>query len=270
VNLRQTKLQQSQTRQSDKSSPFRGWWLLSTVLILALAAFFVRLGLWQLQRLDERRAANAHITARLEQPAIVVTGELLDPEEVDLRRASVRGTFDFDQEIILRNRTWNDFPGVHVLVPLRIAGSDTAILVDRGWIPYELADPDERAQFRDAQAQGEVELTGILRKSHVRRGISPEDPLPAEVGRVDAWHRVELPKIRQQLPYPLLTVFLEEEARAGEQPRQFPKPQPDINLDEGSHMVYAIQWFSFAIIALAGYAGVYIQRGHRTNSKQMT
>ncbi len=246
-----------------RPSPFRGWWLLATLLILALAGLFVRLGAWQIERLGERRAANALILARMAEPALVITGELLDPEEVDLRRATVRGTYDYDRQVVLRNRTWNDFPGVHVLTPLRIAGSDTAILIDRGWIPYESAGAADRGQFRDVS--GEVEVYGILRKSQVRRGMSPEDPSPSLTGpRVDAWHRVDLPKIRQQLPYPLLTVFLEEDTRPGEKPRQFPKPQPEISLDEGSHMGYAIQWFAFAFIAVAGYVGVYEQRSQRT------
>jgi surfeit locus 1 family protein len=251
------------------TSPFRGRWLLSTILIIVLTIIFLVLGSWQLQRRSQRLAANAHVLARLEQPTIGVTGEALDPVEADLRRGTVRGVFDYDQEIVLRNRTWNELPGVHVLVPLRISGSDggsdggsdaaDAILVDRGWIPYDAAAPADRAVFHNAI--GEVEVSGVLRTSQVRRGsISPADPTPTQDKRVDAWHRVDLPKIRQQLPYRLLDVYLEEDVRPGETPRAFPKPQPDIRLDEGSHLVYAVQWFAFALIAVSGYATYYAQR----------
>jgi surfeit locus 1 family protein len=217
------------------------------------------LGSWQLQRRSQRLAANAHVLARLQQSPISVTGEVLDPEEADLRRGTIRGVFDYDQEVVLRNRTWNDLPGVHVLVPLRINGSEESILVDRGWIPYDAAARADRAQFHNAI--GEVEVYGILRQGQVRRGsISPADPTPARDNRVDAWHRVDLPKIRQQLPYPLLNVYLEEDVRAGETPRVFPKPQPDIRLDEGSHLAYAIQWFAFAIVVVGGYAAYYSQQ----------
>jgi surfeit locus 1 family protein len=244
-------------------SPLRGRWLPLTILIVLLVALFLRLGTWQLARRAERLAANAEIIARTELPPLVVTGELLDPDEANLRRATVRGVFDYSQEIVLRNRTWNDYPGVHVLVPLKISGSEaggapTAILVDRGWIPYESAAPAGRAEYQNAQ--GEVEVYGILRKSQERRGnVSPEDPLPSLDNRVDAWHRVDLPKIRQQAPYPLLTLYLEEDTRPGEARRLFPKPQPEISLDEGSHLLYAIQWFSFAAIAVVGYAALYRQ-----------
>lgn len=242
-----------------RPSPFRGKWLPLTIFIVLLIALFLRLGTWQLNRRAERLAANAEIIARTELPPITITGELLDPEPANLRRATVRGVFDYSQEIILRNRTWNDYPGVHVLTPLKIDGSDTAILVDRGWIPYESAAPDKRKEFQNAQ--GEVEVYGILRQSQARKGsFSPQDPVPSPDHRVDAWHRVDLPKIRLQLPYASQTMYLEEDTRPGETPRLFPKPQPQISLDEGSHLLYAIQWFSFAVIAAVGYVALYRQR----------
>jgi surfeit locus 1 family protein len=255
----------------------RGRWLPLTILIVLLVALFLRLGTWQLARRAERLAANAEIIARTEQPPLAVTGELLNPDEANLRRATVRGVYDYSQEMILRNRTWNDYPGVHVLVPLKISGSEaggppTAILVDRGWIPYESAAPERRAEFHNAQ--GEVEVHGILRQSQERRGpVSPEDPIPSPEQRVDAWHRVDLPKIRQQLPYPLQTLYLEEDVAPGETPRLFPKPLPEISLDEGSHLLYALQWFSFAAIALIGYAALYRQvtrQPRRTRDEQTT
>ena len=240
------------------TSPFRGRWLAPTILVVLLAILFLVLCGWQLARRNQKLADNARIVARLAETSVTVTGEPLDPEEVDLRRATVRGVFDYKQEIVLRNRTWNELPGVHVLVPLRISGSDASILVDRGWIPYDAAAPADRAEFHNAG--GEIEVYGILRQSQQRIGsISPADPVPAPDKRVDAWHRVDLPKIRQQLPYPLLDVYLEEDVRPGEIPRVFPKPQPDISLDEGSHLAYAIQWFAFAVIVVAIYAAYYAQ-----------
>ncbi len=247
-------------------SLFRGRWLIATLAVLALCALFLRLGGWQLRRLEDRRAANALLLARMEQPALTLDGRALDAETDDLRRAVVRGTFDYSQEIVLRNRTYNELPGVHVIVPLRITGAaaGAAILVDRGWIPYELAGPEQRTQFQDAA--GPVEVRGILRRSQVQSSsASPADRRP-EAGqlRLDAWHRIDIPRIQEQIPYPLASVFLEEEPAATGSSRRFPRPVPEIELSEGSHLYYAIQWFSFAAILLVGYVVVWLQRSRPT------
>lgn len=211
------------------------------------------LGAWQLGRLQTRRAANALVIARMNEPALRLAGTALDVAADNLRRAVVRGTYDYDQELILRNRTFDGAPGVHVLVPLRIAESEAAVLVDRGWIPFEFADPEQRAIFRDQT--GEVEVQGILRQSQFRRSnLSPADPpLGPERLRLDAWFRVDLPRIQEQIPYRLLPLFIEEETPPGAAPRWLPRPDPDIQLDEGSHLVYAVQWFAFASILVLGY-----------------
>lgn len=247
-----------------KPSPFRGRWLLATIGVALLCALFLTLGFWQLQRLEQKRAANALILARMQEPPLALSGQAIDPEQANLRRATVRGTYDYSQEIVLRNRTLNEIPGVHVLVPLRIAGSEAAVLVDRGWIPYEMADPTQRAQFR--AAAGEVEVSGILQQSQKRPGsIAPADPpLGPDRPRLDAWHRVDIPRIQEQIPYPLLPLYLEEDQAPGEPVRRFPRAEPELALSEGSHLGYAVQWFAFAGILLGGYVLFFRQRAQRT------
>jgi surfeit locus 1 family protein len=253
---------------ASSSSPFRGRWLWATLAVALGVLLLVWLGFWQLQRLDQRRAANAFLLERLQEPPLLVDGGTINPDTADLRRAVVRGTYDYTQEIVLRNRTYNELPGVHVLVPLRVNEGDTAVLVDRGWIPYELAVAGQRAAF-DGPSE-EIELHGIVRRSQAYRGgLSPADPpLGPDRLRLDAWFRVDIPRIQQQIPYRLLPIYLEEEATSTQNaavgpasPRRFPRPAPDIELSEGPHLVYAIQWFSFAAILLGGYTLLY-RRGN--------
>jgi surfeit locus 1 family protein len=241
---------------SSRPSPFRGRWLPVTIGVILLTLLFLTLGFWQLNRLAQRRAANALLLARISLPPLVIEGATLDPEADSLRRAVVHGVFDQAQEILLRNRTYNELPGVHVLTPLRIAGSEAAILVDRGWIPYEVSGPGHRAVF--SGPEGQVEVQGILGRSQTRSSnFSPADPPlgPARL-RLDAWHRVDLSRIQEQIPYPLLPLYLEQEgppAPTGEAAARFPRPAPEVELSEGSHLFYAIQWFAFAGILAGGY-----------------
>jgi surfeit locus 1 family protein len=247
-----------------KPSPFRGRWLWATIGVALLCTLFVTLGVWQLQRLGQKRAANAQILARMQEPPLTLPGKALDPAQDDLRRATVRGTYDYSQEIVLRNRTHNEIPGVHVIVPLRIAGSEAAVLVDRGWIPYEMASQEQRKVFQDAA--GEVEVRGIMRRTEVRSSqVSPADPpLGPDRPRLDAWHRVDIPRIQEQIPYPMLPLYLEEDQAPGEPVRRFPRAAPELALSEGSHLGYAVQWFAFAGILLGGYTLFFRQRAQST------
>src|SRR5262245_56990814 len=100
---------------------FTGRRLWMTLLVLASVVVLCRLGVWQLDRLAERRAINARIDTRMVEPATPLTGEPLDPEAIEYRRVKVRGVYDSAQEVVLRNRSLEGAPGVHVLTPLRIA-----------------------------------------------------------------------------------------------------------------------------------------------------
>lgn len=252
---------------SSKPSLLKGRWLWATLLVLAGTALLIRLGFWQLQRLQERRVANALLVGRLNQPALALDGSPMDAAAADLRRATTRGMYDFGQEIILRNRALNGAAGVHLITPLQISGSAKAILVDRGWIPFERTLSGDRSEF-DKPA-GEVEAAGLLHRSQPRSSpLSPADPpLTADRPRLDQWFRVDIPRIQQQIPYPLLPVYLElgepnldatampPAASAG-----LPRPDIEIDLSEGPHLSYAIQWFSFAFILCAGYVYLFLRR----------
>jgi surfeit locus 1 family protein len=228
---------------------FRGRQLPWTLLVLLAALVMVGLGFWQLQRRAGRLARNAHIREGLAQPPVALTGTVNDPAALEFRHVTVRGVFDYANEILLRNRTRDGRPGYHVVTPLRIAGSDSAVLVDRGWIPYEQADPAARRAFQDHPS---AEVYGIAHPSQKQpSSFAPADPPVGANGRLDAWFRVDVERIQQQTPYKLLPLYVEESPAAGAP--DLPWRSEDLALDEGPHLSYAIQWFSFATILLAGY-----------------
>lgn len=214
-------------------------------------AVMLGLGFWQLERLQERRASNAQIVARMDLPPLKITGEALDTTNLEYHSATVTGTYDFSQEIVLRNRTKEDAPGVDLLTPLKIQGSDTAILVDRGWIPYEYALPEQRQPYDTSPSP--ITVNGVIRLGAVRpSSISPVDPtISPEMPRLDAWYWLDFTQVQQQFKdYPLLPFYLEQNPLAD--PTILPSPAHTVELDDGPHMSYAIQWFSFAAILVVG------------------
>jgi len=111
-----------------------------------------------------------------------------------------------------------------------------------------------------------VEVQGILRSAKTRPSrFAPADPTPApgQAG-LDAWLRVDIDRIQEQVPYRLLPVFLEQNAgpQAEGQPR-FPRPEPEIALSEGPHLFYAGQWFAFAALLVGGYVARTRSRARR-------
>ena len=221
------------------------------LLTLVVGAVCIRLGFWQLDRLDERQQRNAAIQAELDRPIVDLNAEPVPAEGLAYRRLRVHGTFDPGHEIVLSNRSYSGQAGVHLVTPLRIDGMDAAVLVDRGWIPASQASGEARAGFA---LSGTVEVVGLARPSQDEPSITwLADPTRGpDAPALGSWRFLNLPAIQAQIPYPLLPVILEASEPVGGQP--LPKPQTEIDVSEGPHMSYAIQWFAFAAIALLGGA----------------
>jgi surfeit locus 1 family protein len=230
----------------------RRWW--ATLLVILGVALLARLGIWQLDRLDQRRAQNAELARQLDAAPLELTGAALPaaPEELVDRAARVRGTFDPANQFVLALQTWQGRPGVHLLTPLRIADSDVAVLVDRGWIPDEEYRAGSLAPYDPA---GEQEVIGVIGVSQLR---PDEAPIETDPGRL--WYRVEIEGMAQLLPYELLPVYLQELSDPDATPALPYKAPREIDLSEGPHLGYAIQWFAFAILLAAGYVYLVVTR----------
>jgi surfeit locus 1 family protein len=207
------------------------------------------LGVWQLQRLSQRRAENAVLAARLAQPPLDLNA-VAAPRPEEYQPVRVTGSYDFAQEIVLRNRAYSESPGVHVLTPLRLTGSEQVVLVDRGWLPYTEAEPAARAAYQTPS--GEVTVTGLVRLSQARTAaFLPADPTPSpDHPRLDAWFWPNLTEIGAQLPYPLLPFYVEADPPAVR--GALPFPSHDYDLSDGPHLSYALQWFGFTATLLIG------------------
>jgi surfeit locus 1 family protein len=214
---------------------------------LVVAATCVALGIWQIARLHQKQQFNAAVRAGMSaSPAPVETllPAGVDPDAMRYHRAEARGTYDTGNEFVLYGRTQNSQAGNHMLTPLRLADGG-AILVDRGWVPLNVDQPGAAAV---APPAGEVDVEGVL-------FASDGDP-PARwwSGHPETTlAKVDLAKIQSQLPYPIAPDYLLLQQQTPAQPGGSPVPAPLPTLTEGPHLGYAIQWFTFAIIALAGF-----------------
>lgn len=228
------------------------------VVVVMIAAALVSLGFWQLSRLAEVQRENARLAERLAQEPVEV-GALadgdVDPAALEYRRVEVTGTYVADDEVLQRSRQHQGRNGYHALTPLAFADG-RAILVRRGWVPFEL---DEPPVPRATPPDGEVTVTGFLTRSEPQPSFGPRDPATGQLQRV---FRADVARIGQQVEPSLFPLVLHLEEQTPVQSGRLPIPADRPALDEGNHLSYAIQWFSFATIALVGYVFA-LRRRHR-------
>lgn len=204
------------------------------------AAVCIRLGFWQLSRLHERRERNALVRSRIDSTEVDFRSLPRDTALSRFRRARVVGTPDYAHELIYAARTHRGSPGVNFLTPVRIAGTDTVVLVNRGWIyaPDGASVDSIKWRENDSTFSGYVEAF-------------PAAPGAAYASRPNVLSRLGLPIVEKILPYPVAPMYLVEigdSTMSNDRIARLTIPP----LDEGPHFSYAIQWFSFALVALAG------------------
>jgi surfeit locus 1 family protein len=234
-------------------------WLLTTILVIAAMAVMVRLGIWQLDRLHQRRLFNARVEAQIDQPALTLSGEALtsDLASMEYRPVIVSGEYDFAHEVALRNQAMNGQWGVDLITPLRIAGTNQAVLVNRGWIP---GNDFESGNWQKYAEPGQVEIHGIIRDTDTNPQIGRRNDVIPTSGDppLKAWNLLNVGGIAGQIPYPILPVYVQQ----APDPAWTGLPQrslPTLDLSEGPHMGYALQWFGFAALLGIGYP-FYIRR----------
>lgn len=233
-------------------------WAAATVVVAALGLVFVSLGRWQLERHGERQLENTVNSQRLAAPALSLDDMLgaagSDLESLEYRRVEVSGVFAPEQEILVRSQVANERPGFHVVTPL-ITSSGT-LLVNRGWVPLAVEVPPVTAV---PPASGTVTVEGVIRRSQTRPSIGPVEP----DGPLQVVARIDLERLSRQYE-DLLPIWVQQiDPPPDDLPIRVPLPNTD---DPGPHLPYAVQWFSFAAIAVGGY-GLLVRRALRGGAR---
>jgi surfeit locus 1 family protein len=230
-------------------------WVVATLVVVLLAAIFVRLGFWQLTRLDERQAENALGEQRL-AIAPVALADLLatageDLSSIEYRPVIVTGAFDTEEEVLIRSQVELGQAGFHVITPLR--SDQGSVLVNRGWVPLIMDAPPVDA----VAPAGPVDVEGWIHLNEPRPRFGAEEP----AGHNDVFNRVDIDRIASQLPYEVAPVYVVAMGDDTELP--LPTDPPDFS-NEGPHLGYALQWFGFALVALVGFFFLVRKKGSQS------
>jgi surfeit locus 1 family protein len=223
-------------------------------LLLLAAAGLARLGVWQLSRLRERRAANVVTEAARRAPPVTLAPGVGGTDTLAEHRVVAHGRYDHGRDIVVRGDVLQGVPGVRLVTPLLLDTAGPAVLVDRGFLPA----PDAvTVDTRGSEEPGEVEVRGIALPVPVAPGA------PIEHGGHLTWRRLDLEALRARLPYEVLPIYIKQSPDSA-LPR-FPRRLEPPPIDEGPHLAYAVQWFLFAGLA-AVFAVVVVGRRGRGSS----
>jgi surfeit locus 1 family protein len=231
--------------------------LWSVIVTLTCAAGFSALGNWQLDRARQKRERVASYAVRQQAPAIQDERALrAEGEDLLWRRVRLHGWFEAERQVLLDNQVLGGRAGYHVLTPFRVAPA-VAVLVDRGW----LAAPSREAIPATEPPSGDVVLAG---------SIAPPPASGIRLGGADAIERLgrgfvrvqylDVERLRDVVGIELSPWLVYSDAATGG--LQPVRPGP---VDRGErHTAYAVQWFSFAVIAGALFLILNWRRVDRT------
>ncbi len=219
-------------------------WIGLALVVLLIVGLCLLAARWQWHRREARLVHNALVTTHLNaapvapQQLLAVNAPLQPNDEYAMVTAT--GTWDPGHQVLARNHLGR--AGYDVLTPF-VTDAGPALLVDRGWIPLSEQGAGS-APLVPAPTSGQVSVVVRMRQTETARST---DSLPP--GQVYA---IDVPAIAAGLHYPVYGGYGElvsQDPALGTTPVLPDAP----DLSTGPHLIYAIQWTCFALIALVGY-----------------
>lgn len=223
-----------------------------TLVCFILATVMVRCSFWQWDRYKKKVALLETYASDSTTPPLSFPGQAnADMTPYLHHRVTLSGRYDFERQVIVTNKRQGTGPGHALLTPLIIDGTDTAILISRGFIPFTDMTPDTWGKYDEAE---KVHLQGIVKPAIRGYVFGPSNP---EVGAnkpfATRWLFEDIQEMAKQLPYPVIsTVYIQRiGAPVG---GEYPAEMISVEVPPRVHFGYTIEWAILAIVTLViGY-----------------
>ena len=221
---------------------------MTTLAAAAFIALTLWLGRWQVDRGHEKQMRQALLEARMHDAPVKLTGPVPTSEPLLYRHVVARGTWIADKQVFVDNQVHEGRAGFNVVTPLRLEGSQAAVLVNRGWIARDAGYPRAPAV---AVPSGTVEVHGLATTPPARFMELSTETITGNV-----WQNLSIARYRERMGLEVLPVVILPDASTPGLVAVREKPDAGI----AKHEEYALTWFSLAATALALWIVLNVRR----------
>ena len=222
-------------------------------LIIATLALLISLGFWQLDRADEKRAIEDQIaSANSDDVEIVASTEFL--KEKEYYHVRLQGSYIDDKQFIYDNQIVDQISGYYVLTPLVLKGDSKAVLINRGFIPWngrrdKLADID----IADKLTEVKVQISKPVKRMELEASeLTGDFPVLIQALDLDEMSTIA------SLDFASVIGLLSPESDNG-----FVRQWEPYTGSIERHIGYAIQWFLMALVL--AFIGIRLALKQRKN-----
>lgn len=219
-----------------------------TVITVLGIAVLVGLGTWQLHRLAGKERIIESIEAHSAGPVLDGLPADTPPSDLAYRRVHLSGTFLHDKEMYLTGRTHKGVVGLHVVTPLQLEDG-RVVLVDRGWVPPDRAEPRLRSEGRSDET---VEVDGMIRTKAQSGPLTPNNRPDQNL-----WFHISISEMAKYAGVALLPYYIEAGSAAN--PGGYPVGSDRPVEVRNDHLQYALTWYALAV-ALGVIYLIYLRR----------
>ena len=252
-------------------------WILSHLFVLVMVLGMCRAGIWQWDRLQQRRDINARVE-ELQQGTPTPVEDLAEPgdyaegRKVEYTPVTATGTYLADQSVLVDGADHKGAAGAWVLTPLEL-DDGTIVIIRRGTIP----NPGQLDAVPESveTPSGEVTVEGLARPTETRPEVNlgftklhfeRADP---STGTLENMARVDLARLDQQIDGDVLPFSVSLRAQDPAVTADEPLPPNAPDLSEGSHFSYTVQWFTFSLMTVIVYGLILRRRAREIEREEL-
>jgi len=222
-------------------------------LIVATLALLISLGFWQLDRANEKRVIEDQIAnANSFDVELVTSVEFLKDREY--YHVRLQGSYVGDKQFVYDNQIVDQVSGYYVLTPLVLKGDSKAVLINRGFIPWngrrdKLADIDISEKLTEVK----VQISKPVKRMELEASeIAGEFPVLIQALDLDDMSTIAA------LDFINVVGLLSPESENG-----FVRQWEPYTGSIERHIGYAIQWFLMALVL--AFIGIRLALKQRNN-----